>query len=154
MLLRFCFNILPLSVCFFTLGSERKMQSALKSSDVHEFGTVSKKSLRHFKCGKHTEVYRLRDSFPRDFSKNVKEAVDKFVKYHVLKFNCLHFALCVLEVSKIDIFKGIKNLNRVFFYLIIYLYNIILVFLLSVLQVLDWQDERLVFDCLTIKIHQ
>lgn len=80
-------------------GSERKMQSVLKS-DVHEFGTVSKKSLKHFKCGKSVEVYRLRakEKFPKSFPKNVQEAMDKFVKYHVLKFNCLHFALCVLEV--------------------------------------------------------
>ncbi|KAG9265902.1 hypothetical protein AMEX_G20381 [Astyanax mexicanus] len=78
------------------LGSMRISQSPLPDED----GEIHKITVKKFNTGQDLKVFRLKENVPRNLHVNIMNAMEMCIPYHLLSFNCVHFALCILEKIK------------------------------------------------------
>ncbi|KAL6470334.1 hypothetical protein MHYP_G00214530 [Metynnis hypsauchen] len=66
---------------------------------TNKFGQVQKISVKNFANQQKLHVFRLESGAPKQLAGNIANAMDKEIPYDVMMFNCVHFALCILEVN-------------------------------------------------------
>ncbi|KAL7844621.1 hypothetical protein SRHO_G00231600 [Serrasalmus rhombeus] len=67
---------------------------------TNTFGEVHKISVKHFANQQKLLVFRLKSGAPEQLAANIANAMDKEIPYDVMTFNCVHFALCILEIKE------------------------------------------------------
>lgn len=82
----------PVSICYSSQSS-----NSVSSTQI---GIVDKISVKKFILDQEHYVFRLKNGPPSDLTKRIDEAMDENEEYHLLRNNCLHFALRVLGVGK------------------------------------------------------
>lgn len=85
---------------FFPVSSSQPSSSSIPScSVVSGPGDVSKVHVDVF-CGKHKfAIHRKEMGIPKSFRDNVRAAMKKTAEYNLSEYNCIHFALELLNVD-------------------------------------------------------
>ncbi|KAF7708219.1 hypothetical protein HF521_017276 [Silurus meridionalis] len=76
-------------------------------------GDVSKRNVNVF-CGKDKfVVYRKDNVIPAKFKTKVREAMEKTPEYKLFEYNCIHFALELLDVEPTTVKNFIKRIEKI-----------------------------------------
>ena len=81
---------------FFLVPQGKKLAQAISSSQL-SCGDVCKRHVKHFVNRRPYKIFRKDGGIPEDFQSRVGNAMSLEKPYNLLTFNCLHFALWLLE---------------------------------------------------------
>ncbi|XP_060726740.1 uncharacterized protein LOC132846168 isoform X1 [Tachysurus vachellii] len=102
--------ILP-PLCFTDDSSLRSSFSLSNSSSGP--GIISKVHVKNFLGEYKFAIYRKNEGIPITFREKVRNAMQKKQEYDILDYNCIHFAMELLNVDKQGIDDYIKRMGKI-----------------------------------------